>query len=169
MKKYIAATITVMLVTILTAFSTMKEEVITEVPSVTIKTLEGKPINSTSLIKTGEPTLLVFWATCCVPCKNELSTISSVYTQWKNETGINVVAVSVDLPRYANDVAPFVVKNRWDFDVYLDVERVLMHNMNAASTPHSFLINKEGYIVWDKQGFNSGDEKNIIKKIKESI
>lgn len=169
MKNYVTVTIVAILVTILAAFSTMKEEIITETPSVMIKTLEGKSINSKSLINNGEPTLLVFWATCCAPCKNELSTISNVYKQWKNETGINVVAVSVDLPKYANGVAPFIANNNWDFDAYLDVERNLMHKMNAASTPHSFLINKEGNIVWDKQGFISGDEKNIIKKIKESI
>lgn len=169
MKNYAILILVAILTTILTAFSTTKEKITTEIPSVTIKTLDGKSINSKSLITNGEPTLLVFWATCCAPCKNELSTISNVYTQWKNETGINIVAVSVDLPKYANGVAPFVTNNNWDFDVYLDIERNLMHKMNAASTPHSFLINKEGDIVWDKQGFISGDEKNILKKIKESI
>ncbi|WP_103070864.1 TlpA family protein disulfide reductase [Aquimarina sediminis] len=167
MKNYITITLLVIVAVLLTAFYTTEEEITTEIPSVTIKTLEGKSINSKALVNRGEPTLLVFWATCCAPCRKELSTISKVYAQWKNETGINVVGVSVDLPKYAGGVASFVATNNWDFDIYLDVERNLMHKMKAMSTPHSFLINKEGKIVWDKQGFISGDEKNIIKKIKE--
>ncbi len=136
------------------------------IPSVDIKNLNGDKINSSLIINKDSPTLIVFWATCCAPCKKELSTISKVYKQWQKETAVNIVAVSVDLPQYANGVAPFVKNNNWPFDIYLDVERDLMHKMNAYNTPHSFLINKKGEIIWEKQGFVSGDEEQIFKMIK---
>ncbi|WP_025664203.1 TlpA family protein disulfide reductase [Aquimarina megaterium] len=175
MKKIISIGIVALFAISISAFSTTKiknhkkSETSIKMPSVLIKTLNGESINSQNIISNEKPTLLIFWATCCAPCKKELSTISNVYKQWKNETGINIVAISVDIPRYANGVAPFVKNNKWDFDVYLDVERNLMHKMNATSTPHSFLISKTGEIVWEKQGFTSGDELDIIKKIKELI
>ncbi len=174
MKKFLSISTIALFGVIVTAFTanydtnnTMEVIEVSKVPSVVIQTLESKAINSEDIISSENPTLLVFWATCCAPCKKELLTISKVYEDWKKETGVNIVAISVDLPQYANGVAPFVNKYNWDFDVYLDVKRNLMHKMNAYSTPHSFLINKTGEIVWEKQGFVYGDEKAIIEKIKE--
>ncbi|MBL4709925.1 MAG: TlpA family protein disulfide reductase [Flavobacteriales bacterium] len=172
MKDLIILSVFVLFGIIATAFSMIKPEEtssLKSLPSINIETLDGKSINAENTLKNDSPTLLVFWATCCVPCKKELTAISKVYDTWQKETGINIVAVSVELPRYADGVAPFVKSNKWDFDVYLDVERKLMHEMNAFSTPHSFLLNKAGEIVWDKQGFKVGDENAILEKIKEII
>lgn len=149
------------------AFVSDREALITTIPSEMITTLDGEPFNSKSLIKKGKPTLLVFWATCCAPCKKELNTIAEVYKQWQEDTNINIVAVSVDLPQYISKVKPFVKNNKWSYDVYLDVERNLMHAMNVYETPHSFLINKKGEVVWEKKGFSYGDEDIIYSKILE--
>ena len=171
MKNYIRLAAVALFTIIISAFSIIKSTKnmnsgkANKVPSVNIKTLDGKTINSKGIFKKGEPTLLVFWATCCAPCKKELTAISKVYDTWKEETGINIVAVSVDLPQYVNGVKPFVINNNWDFDVYLDVDRNLMHGMNAYSTPHSYLINAKGEIIWEKQGFIQGDEEKIYTKI----
>ena len=141
---------------------------VTTVPSINIKTLDGNTINSKDIIRNGEPTLLVFWATCCAPCKKELTAISKVYDSWQKKTGVNIVAVSVDLPQYANGVKPFVESNNSKYDVYLDVDRNLMHAMNANNTPHSYLLNTKGDIVWEKQGFFDGDEVTIYNEISKA-
>lgn len=171
MKNYIRLVVVALFAIMVSSFSVIKpiEKMIkdnrTTIPSVTIKTLAGNAINSKDIVKKNKPTLLVFWATCCAPCKNELTTISKVYDSWQKETGVNIVAVSVDLPRYANGVKPFVDYNNWKYDVYLDVDRNLMHAMSASSTPHSFLLNAKGEIVWEKQGFVDGDETTIHNEI----
>lgn len=139
------------------------------IPSVTIETLAGEPFNSKKIIDSERPTLLVFWATCCAPCKKELTEISKSYDLLKKEMGVNVVAVSVDLLRYADGVKPFVESRKWAFPVYLDVDRKLMHAMSAQSTPHTFLLDKEGKIVWQKQGFSKGEEVDIFNSISENI
>ena len=139
------------------------------IPSVTIKTLTGESLNSTNIIDSEQATLLIFWATCCAPCKQELTEISKSYDSLNKEMGVNVVAVSVDLPRYADGVKPFIESRDWKFPVYLDVNRELMHAMNAQSTSHTFLLDKEGKIVWEKQGFSKGDEVVIHNKIAENL
>lgn len=175
MKNYIRLAIVALFTIMISAFSIIKpiEKMIISdletIPSVNIKTLDGNTINSKNIIKNGKPTLLVFWATCCAPCKNELTTLSKVYDTWQKETKINIVAVSVDLPRYANGVAPFIKNNNWKYDVYLDVDRHLMHAMNANSTPHSFLLNEKGEIIWEKEGFINGDELTIYDEIKKVV
>jgi len=51
----------------------------------------------------------------------------------------------------------------------LDVDRNLMHAMNANNTPHSFLLNEKGSIVWERQGFVTGDETIIYDQIKKIL
>ena len=171
MKNYIGLITMVLFAITISSFTLIKPikmlvtDNITTIPSVNIETLDGKTINSKDIIKNNKPTLLVFWATCCAPCKKELTAISKTYNDWQKETGINIVAVSVDLPQYANGVEPFVKDKNWIYDVYLDVERNLMHKMNAYSTPHTFLIDTNGEIVWEKQGFTEGDELKIYDEI----
>lgn len=138
-------------------------------PFVEIETLAGEPFSSENLIDGKRPTLLVFWATCCGPCKQELGELSKSYNYLIEEMGINLVAVSVDLPKYAKGVKPFIEKNDWKFPVYLDVERKLMHAMDAYSTPHTFLLDEKGTIVWEKQGFSIGDEEIIHNRIAEEL
>ncbi len=169
MNKFFYSTFLILILISTLAFRISEKKSANVIPSETITTLDDKPINSKSIIKKGRPTLLVFWATCCAPCKKELSSISKIYKEWKNKTGIEVVAISVDLPQYVNEVKPFIEANNWNFKVYLDVKRNLMKAMNAYSTPHTFLIDKKGEIIWEKQGFVNGDETLIYKKILEVI
>jgi len=167
--KIVAVVMTAMIITAFTSINLQKEKeekTSSSIPIMMIESLAGEAVSTKDIVKSNESTLLVFWATCCAPCKQELTTISNVYNSWQKETGVNVVAVSVDLPQYANGVEPFVNKAGWDFDVYLDVKRNLMHAMSASSTPHSFLINKAGEVVWEKSGFVSGDEVAIYQQIK---
>jgi len=147
------------------ALNSLEKEV--SLPSIEIETLDEEVFLSENLIEKGKPTLVVFWATCCAPCKKELGSISESYRPLINETNANIVAISVDLPKYKNGVKPFVKEKGWKFPIYLDINKKLMHALNASNTPHTFLFNKEGIIVWEKQGFSDGDEKIIFQKIRE--
>jgi cytochrome c biogenesis protein CcmG, thiol:disulfide interchange protein DsbE len=66
-----------------------------KIPAVQLKTVDGKSINTAELGFKG-PVIFSFWATWCSPCKRELNTIHDLYTDWQSETGVNLVAVSVD-------------------------------------------------------------------------
>jgi cytochrome c biogenesis protein CcmG/thiol:disulfide interchange protein DsbE len=59
-----------------------------KVPSATIKTLDGKKINTSQFSNDGKPMIINFWATWCAPCKRELSNIAEVYEEWQFETGV---------------------------------------------------------------------------------
>jgi len=41
-------------------------------PSVNVKTLEGKTVDIQDFAKNGKITVISFWATWCAPCKKEL-------------------------------------------------------------------------------------------------
>ena len=63
---------------------------------VTIKDLDGNIINIQDIDNGGNPIILNFWATWCKPCKNELNNIHEVYEEWKEETNVKIIIVSVD-------------------------------------------------------------------------
>ena len=75
-----------------------------QLPSVQLKTLEGKAINTAKLHNDGKPFIISFFATWCKPCNRELSAIHEVYPDWQDETGVKVYIVSIDQAQNINKV-----------------------------------------------------------------
>ena len=87
-----------------------------QVPSVQIKTLDGRTVNTSVFENDGNPIILTFWATWCKPCIKELSAIDDLYEDWQDETGVKIIAVSVDDTRSLSKVKPFVDGRGWEYE-----------------------------------------------------
>lgn len=138
-------------------------------PSVELKTLDGKKFNIKDLSNNGKPIIISFWATWCKPCVKELTTIAEVYEQWQKETGVKLVAISVDDTRSAAKVGPFVDGKGWDYEVLLDVNGDLKRAMNVNEVPHMFIVNANGEIVWQHTSFAEGGEAEILIILKKVL
>lgn len=138
-------------------------------PDVAIKTLDGKTVNTSTFSNSGKPYLICFFATWCKPCKNELDALSELYPEWKKETGVKIIAVSIDDPKTSGKISPFVKANDWDFEFYHDENMDLKRALNVICSPHLFLVNSDNNIVWQHDSYKEGDEDEIYSKIKESI
>ena len=136
-------------------------------PSVDVKTLDGSSINITALENNGKPIVISFWATWCKPCKKELNTIAEVYEDWQDETGVKLVAISIDDTRSMAKVAPYVNASDWDYEVYLDPNGDLKRAMGVSTVPHTFLLNSKKEIVWQHKGYIDGDEEELLEQIKK--
>ena len=134
-------------------------------PNIDVKTLQGKTINIQDLENDGKPMVISFWATWCKPCKKELNTIAEVYDDWQEETGVKLIAISIDDTRSMSKVAPYVNSSDWDYEVYLDSNSDLKRAMGVSTVPHTFLINGEGKIVWNHKGYIDGDEEELYEQI----
>lgn len=136
------------------------------VPSVNVKTLLGKTINTSSFNNDGKPMVISFWATWCSPCKKELNNIAEVYEDWQEETGVKLIAISIDDARNKHKVKPYVDSKGWEYEVYIDANQDLKRAMNVNNVPYTFLIDGNGKIVYEHNNYVPGDEDELYKKIK---
>ena len=75
-----------------------------QLPKVTLKDINGKAVSTDTLSNGGQPFIIDFFATWCKPCNRELDAISEVYEEWQQETGVKIIAVSIDQAQNINKV-----------------------------------------------------------------
>ena len=136
-------------------------------PSVEIKTLDLDKIDIRDIENNGNPIVISFWATWCKPCKKELNTIAEVYEDWQEETGVKLVAISIDDTRSMSKVAPYINASDWQYEVYLDPNSDLKRAMGVSTVPHTFLLNSDKKIVWQHKGYVDGDEFELLQQIEK--
>lgn len=135
--------------------------------NISIKTLDGKTVETSIIKNDGRPMIISFWATWCKPCNRELNAIKEVYEDWQEETGVKLVAISIDDSRSASKVKPHVDGNGWEYEVYLDQNQDFKRAMNVVNVPHTFLINGEGEIVWQHTSYVDGSEEELFELVKK--
>jgi len=138
-----------------------------DIPQVTIKTLDGKAFNTSEITNDGKPVILSFWALWCKPCQKELDAFNENYADWQEETGVKIYAVSIDDSRSTARVMPMVNGKAWEFDVLLDPNGDLKRAMNVNMIPHTFLLDGDGKIVAQHTSYFEGAEFDLYEKVKK--
>jgi cytochrome c biogenesis protein CcmG, thiol:disulfide interchange protein DsbE len=138
-------------------------------PSVEVKTLDGQTMNIQEFGKNGKITVISFWATWCSPCKKELDAIANLYEEWQEAYDMELVAITIDTQRALAKVKPMVESSGWPYIILSDVNQQLRNSLNFQTIPQTFLLDKDGNIVYAHSGYVPGDEYELEKKIKELV
>lgn len=133
-------------------------------PDVKVENQEGKVISIRDLVD-GTPMIISFWSTTCKPCIAELNAINESLYEWVEEVDMKVIAVSVDDARTLNRARS--QGNNWeDLICVYDKNQDLKRAMNVNLTPHAFVVDGKGNIVYSHSGYTPGSEIELFEKIK---
>jgi cytochrome c biogenesis protein CcmG/thiol:disulfide interchange protein DsbE len=138
-------------------------------PKVDLKTMDNTSTSTAAFDNDGKPIVISFWATWCKPCIKELNTIAEEYEDWVEETGVKIIAVSIDDSRNMSKVKPKVNAEMWEYEIYCDPNRDFARAMGVSSVPHTFLLNADKEIIWQHKGYVDGDEIELYEKIEELV
>ncbi|MBD5305323.1 MAG: TlpA family protein disulfide reductase [Bacteroides sp.] len=154
---------------LLTLFVVLLTSLVSEaqLPSVPLKDLSGKPVDSATLSNDGKPFIISFWATWCKPCIRELNAIHDNYEDWVEETGVKVYAISIDEAQNATRVKPLADSKGWDYDILLDQSGEFARAMGCQNPPHIVVIDGNGKIVESHSGYTEGSEEHLIDLIRQ--
>ncbi len=141
---------------LLVSFASEAQE---RLPKVILKDFEGKLVQTDTISNNGKPLIIAFFATWCKPCNRELKAIDELYDDWQQETGVRIVAVSIDQAQNINKVKPY--------DVLLDPNSDLRRALGIQMIPYTVLLDGQGNIVYKHNGYTDGAEVELYEKIKE--
>ena len=110
-------------------------------PDVEFQTLDGKPFRLKEL--QGQVVLLNFWATWCIPCREEIPALNSLQHELEAR-GLRIVGASLDddaagVSAYQKDVAKF------DYQVLLGASDLKV-KFEQSVLPTTYLIDRQGRI-----------------------
>ncbi len=138
-----------------------------KIPSILVKKLDGSKFNTAMISNDGKPVVISFWATWCKPCKKELDAIAENYGDWQKETGVKLIAISVDDARSSGKVVTDVKTKGWTYEVYIDENQDFQRAMGVNNVPHTFIVDGKGDIVYSHNSYADGDEDILFEHIKK--
>jgi cytochrome c biogenesis protein CcmG, thiol:disulfide interchange protein DsbE len=138
-----------------------------KIPAATVKKLDGSKVSSGTFNNNGKPIIISFWATWCKPCKKELNAIAENYSEWTKETGVKLIAISIDDARSSGKVVTDVKTLGWEYEVYIDENQDFKRAMNVNNVPHTFIVDGTGKIVWSHNSYTEGDEDKLYENVKK--
>lgn len=137
------------------------------IPSVDIKTMTGEIFNTSGIDNEGKPMIISFFALWCKPCLRELTAIADVYQDWQDETGVKLIAISIDDARSMPNVMPTVNGNGWEYEFYCDPNGDFKRAMGVNIIPHIFVLNGQKQVVYQHTSFAEGGENELFEIIKK--
>jgi len=161
MKKHVLLFLTALLVGMGTVHA--------QLPAIDLKDMSGKTVRTDTLQNGGRPLIIDFFATWCKPCNRELSAISEVYEEWQEETGVKLIAVSIDEAHHIHKVKPLVDRSGWPYEVLLDPNSDFKRALGIQLIPYTLIVDGNGRIAYKHQGYTDGAEEELIEEVRKLV
>jgi peroxiredoxin len=118
-------------------------------PDFTVEMLDGSKVTLSEL--QGKPTLLIFWATWCPPCRLELSKLQEHIIDPYGDR-INVLPVSRGEERGV--VEKYISDMGYTFAIGLDCDQSIYNKYATNYIPRCFVIDAKGKVLYSGVGYD---------------
>ena len=109
------------------------------------------------IVPNGKPLLINFWATWCVPCREEFPDLVKIGADYKDK--IDLITISLDeLSEINGDVPKFLAEMKAEMPSYLlktpseEAAIAVVSKDWQGALPFTILFNEKGEAVYFKQG-----------------
>ncbi|MBW6513852.1 MAG: TlpA family protein disulfide reductase [Candidatus Syntrophosphaera sp.] len=126
---------------------------------------KGKNVALAELLGRG-PIILDFWADYCQPCKQAMPGLNALAEKYDSLT---VVLVSIDAPKMQARAKNYLNSKSFKFITLFDPDKTLAKKLNVVNPPHTFILDKDGQIVYEHLGYEPGMEAEYESKIRNLL
>ena len=133
-------------------------------PALELQELDGRGHRLTDY--RGKVVLVNFWATWCVPCRDEMPSIQRLKEKLAGMP-FEVLAVNLDEPEAR--VRKFLSQMKVDFTILLDPEMKAAKAWNARILPASFVIGPDGRIRYSLVGDLDWAHDHVVGRVAELL
>jgi thiol-disulfide isomerase/thioredoxin len=111
------------------------------------------------------PVVILFWATWCAPCRQELPLYQQLYERYRQD-GLVVVAISMDGSNTIASAGPMARRLGLTFPVVSDLDTSVTSRINPRrAAPFSVWIDRRGRIVREREGFSLAEREEIARGV----
>ncbi len=110
-------------------------------PAVTLPAIAGPPVALAAL--RGHPVILNFWASWCVPCREEAPLLEQVWNEYR---GRGLVVLGVDTQDLESPARTFLEKYAITYPNGRDPDGSVSRMFGASGVPETFFIGADGRI-----------------------
>ncbi len=135
-----------------------------EAADFTLRDIDGQQVTLSDHLE-GHVVVLHFWTACCASGKAVMPHLKTLYGEL-NESGVSVLAVSVDAARNEPQVKAFARAGGYSFPVLLDQSTEVVTTYNPRKVvPFTVVIDKDGQISATFEAYSPGDETRIREAV----
>ena len=132
-----------------------------EAPGLSLKDAQG--IQHSLSDYRGKVVVLNFWATWCIPCKEEMRIFADVDKRYR-EQGVIVLAASVDDQKTKKYINQFARSNKMSFPILVDATTDDMKRIGLGElVPSTLFLDKDGTIAGKILG--QAPRKEVLRRV----
>jgi len=118
-----------------------------QAPGFTLERLDG-PGGTLSLSDlAGKPLVVNFWASWCVPCKDEAPVLQRTYERYK---GQGLVVLGIDAQDFRKDARRFMERFGLTYPVVYDGKGSTLGRWGVTGFPETFFVDRSGTLVGER-------------------
>lgn len=130
-------------------------------PSAKLVDLSGQPHTISEL--QGTVTVVNFWATWCVPCKDEMPRLQKLYERYSAQ-GVKFVAISIDEDAAQKKIPALLEKRKFHLPVWQGASADSLKELSLGElVPATVILDANGEIVGRIEG--EAREKDITSRL----
>ena len=132
-----------------------------DAPDFSLASLDGEETISLDDHR-GEVVYVSFWASWCVPCREEMPLLASLWRRHREE-GFQVIAINVDEDPMA--AREFAREHGLEFPLARDADRSVSKLYRVAGYPSHYLVDRRGKVRFSALGFSEADALAVTQEV----